>query len=217
MLVPYALRAPAPVNLGVRRHMSRPSLHRLIQLFNMERKREIERYCNDLVITSEDLTDILLAAQVAGIPPYLYACHFHDIQPESLQPTDEQLAALSQNGVGPLGKQAAKVVRKVDQMFKNRRLLAIHLFYTPNQKYWHLFYFDQRDYSATDNHWKHGPHIHYCHDSFTNEPLESVWAKATAEKPQLPPELHIRYDYHHNRGQTVNEHPSGASQETHRK
>ena len=179
--------------------MTRPSLTRLLQLFNLERKRDVERYCSDLVITSEDLTDLLLAASVAGIPPYCYACHFHDLQPESLQPTEAQLMALGSNGVGPLSKQAAKAVKKVSQTFKDRRLLSLHLFYTLDQKYWHLFYFDQRDYSGIDNHWKHGPHIHYCHDSFTNEPLASIWARATADQPSLPPELHIRYDYHHNR------------------
>ena len=75
----------------------------------------------------------------------------------------------------------------------------MHLFYSRSQKYWHMFYFDQRDYQATENHWKHGPHIHYSQDRFTIEPLQDVWRKATSQAPELPPAIYIRYDYHHNR------------------
>lgn len=56
-----------------------------------------------------------------------------------------------------------------------------------------------RDYSADENHWKHGPHIHYSRDSFTSEPLEEVWRKICQAAPEFPKSIHVRYDYHHNR------------------
>ncbi len=97
--------------------MSRESLEKLVGLLNLGRKREIERYCRDLVITSEDLADVLLAARVAGLGPYRYAVHFRELTPEHLEPTDEDREALGRNGVGPLSVRAQRTVRKIDQIF----------------------------------------------------------------------------------------------------
>jgi hypothetical protein len=179
--------------------MARESLEKLLGLFNLSKKRDVERYCQNLVVTSEDFADVLLASRVAGLGPYRYACHFAEMTPNHLHPKDEELTALGANGVGPLKGSALKAMRKVNQIFRDRRLLAMHLFYVPSQKYWHLFYFDQRDNDDHKNHWKHGPHIHYSQDLFTKEPLGEVWSRATSDKPSFPPSLHIRYDYHHNR------------------
>lgn len=179
--------------------MADESLAKLLGLFNLSKKREVEHYCQDLVISSNDFASMLLAGRVAGLGPYRYACHFHEITPEHLHPKKEELSALGKNGVGPLQGAALKAMRKVNQIFRDRRLLAMHLFYTTSQKYWHLFYFDQRDYEDRKNHWRHGPHIHYSQDLFTKEPLPQVWASATAENPSFPPSIHVRYDHHHNR------------------
>lgn len=109
------------------------------------------------------------------------------------------MEALGRNGVGPLFLRAQRTVRKIDQIFKDRRLLAAHLFYSSGHKYWHMFYFDQRDYRVQGNHWEHGPHIHYTQDCFTKDPLDVVWQRVRAEKPEFPRSIHIRYDYQHNR------------------
>lgn len=180
--------------------MARESLEKLLGLFNLSKKREVVRYCQNLIITSEDFAKVLLASRITGLGPYKYACYFADITPDHLHPRDEELAALGLNGVGPLRGSALKAVRKVDQIYRDRRLLSMHLFYVPSQKYWHLFYFDQRDYLNHKNHWKHGPHIHYSQDLFTRDPLLQIWERAISEKPIFPPSIHVRYDYHHNRG-----------------
>lgn len=179
--------------------MADESLGKLLGLFNLSKKRGVEKYCQEIVISSHDFASVLLAGRVAGLGPYKYACHFHESTPDHLHPNKDELAALAANGVGQLRGAALKAMRKVNQVFRDRRMLAMHLFYTPSQKYWHLFYFDQRDHEDRNNHWKHGPHIHYSQDLFTREPLPQVWANATAEKPVFPPSLHVRYDYHHNR------------------
>lgn len=171
----------------------------LIALFNLNKKKEVEAHCRKLVIRSEEFADILLAASVAGLGPYAYANHFVNLAPITLQPTPEELTALDSNGLGRLSGKAMKAVRKVDQMFKDRRLLAVHLFYARSLKHWHMFYFDQRDYSALNNHWSHGPHLHYSHDSFTREPLAEIWRKIQDSEPVFPKSVHVRYDYHHNR------------------
>lgn len=174
-------------------------MERLVGLFDITKKRDVERYCQSLVITSEDFADLILAGLLGSVAQYEYVKHFHEIMPDQLIPKDSELDALANNGVGRIEKPAQKALSKLNQAYIDRRLLAVHLFYVPSQKYWHMFYFDQRDYKATGNHWKHGPHIHYTQDLFTNEPLSTVWAKATKENPEFPPSLHVRYDYHHNR------------------
>jgi hypothetical protein len=180
-------------------NMARESLEKLIGLFNLKKKKEVERYCRKLVITSEDLADLILAGRVGGFGPLRYACHFAETRPEHLEPRQAELAALASNGVGSVSGAALKAVRKMNQLFNERSLLSTHLFYEPSQKYWHMFYFDQRDFTDRKNHWKQGPHIHYSQDMFTKEPLALVWSSATSDKPEFPPSVHVRYDYHHNR------------------
>lgn len=178
---------------------SSQSFEDLVALFNLSKKKEVEAHCRKLVIRSEEFADVLLAARVAGLGPYLYANHFVELAPSFLHPSSEELEALGGNGLGRLSGKALKAIRKVDQMFKDRRQLAVHLFYARSLKYWHMFYFDQRDYSAENNHWEHGPHLHYAHDSFTREPLSEVWRKVQEPTPVFPKSIHVRYDYHHNR------------------
>ena len=97
-------------------------------------------------------------------------------------------------------REARKTVTKVFQIFQDRRMFSAHLFYTPSNKFWHLFYFDQLDVTDINNHWKAGgPHIHYSRESFTSAPLADVWRRVRARPPNPPPSVHVRYDYHHNR------------------
>jgi hypothetical protein len=179
--------------------MPRKSLENLVTLLNLGRKSEVERYCKSLVIRSEDLADLFLAGRIAGLPPYQYACHFADSVPEELNPSDEELEALGKAKVGLLTGSALKAARKFDQTYKVKRLLAAHLFFTQSHKCWHMFYFDQRDYGKFDNHWKHGPHIHYSQDSFVLEPLQLIWNRVCAPHPKFPRSVHVRYDSPHNR------------------
>ena len=174
--------------------MARESLEQMRILFNLERKREIEQHCKKLTINSDDLASILLAAQTIGFPPYSYVCHHVEISPETLEPSAKELSALANAGLGVLSGDALKASRKIDQSFKDRKLLTIHLFHLPSHERWHIFYFDQRDYKKNGNHWVHGSHIHYSHSSFTREPLMEIWAKIRKPKPELPPCLHVRYD-----------------------
>lgn len=179
--------------------VDRESLDRLVVLLNIGRKRDAARYSKDLVITSEALTGIILAAQVDALGPYSYTSHSREISASTLNPSRQELTALARAGVGKATGLALKAIRKIDQQFRERSLLVAHLFYSRSHRYWHLFYFDQRDYGARRKHWKYGPHIHYTQDSFTREPLRDIWTKVCSQPPHFPPALHIRFDYHHNR------------------
>ena len=179
--------------------VDRESLERLVPLLNTSGRKEASRYARDLTVTSEALVAIILAAQVGGLGPYAYTSYDREISPDTLNPTKEELNALGRTGVGQVTGLALKAIRKLDQQFKERSLLVIHLFYSRSHRHWHMFYFNQRDYTPRRNHWKHGPHIHYSQDAFTREPLSEVWARIRASKPLFPPKVHIRFDYHHNR------------------
>lgn len=182
--------------------MNGTDLQSLIDLLNLRKKQDVERYCRTLVIRSEDFSDLILAGMAGLLEPYRHQRHHLDFVPADLTITEEDKGAIAGNGVGPLNERAKKFIRKIDQTFKTRRLLSVHLFYTPCHTQWHLFYLDQRDYSLSENHWEHGPHIHYSHDSFTREALSAVWEAVRSDKPKLPRSLHVRYDYHHNRQKT---------------
>lgn len=175
-------------------------LEDLIELFNIKDKKSTEKYCRNFVLRSEDLSAVILAARLGAMKPYTYTCHFVTTTPEHLHPTKNDIAAIAANGVGRLKPTALKAVTKVNQIFKDRRMFSAHLFYPPSRKYWHLFYFDQRDVEAIGNHWrKGGPHIHYSRESFCREPLDQIWKNICTDNPSPPKAIHIRYDYHHNR------------------
>lgn len=178
---------------------NKEQVEEILNIFNFHNKREVEKYCKDLVITSEGLTSLILAGQVQAMSPYSYQCHFFEGTPDHLNPTKEELNALGSNGVGKIKGQAKKAVTKMSQVFVERKLLAAHLFFTQTHKYWHLFYFNQRDIKLNRNHWKNGPHIHYASDTITKTPLNEIWNSVCSSKPSFPKSIHIRYDYHHNR------------------
>src|SRR5690349_18052970 len=165
----------------------------LIDLINLPTKREVEKFCREASVTSRELCDVLLAARVGGWAPYRYACHFDQLTPEHLLPTDRDNAALVANGPGPMGPGAQKFARKVSQLFSDRRIFAAHLLYLPSKEKWNLIYFDQRDMSVDANHWKRGgSHIHYSRESYVNDNLDNVWARVCSRPPKPPSSEHIR-------------------------
>ncbi|MGH8509117.1 MAG: hypothetical protein ACREVH_10415 [Gammaproteobacteria bacterium] len=175
-------------------------LEQLIELFNARKKREAESLARNLTVTSEAFANLILAGRVGALlPQYHYQAHFDEVTPPNLEPTKEEFAALGRNGVGLLKGKALKASRKMGQIFRDRRLLCVHLFYAPSQKYWHMFHFDQRDTTWLQNHWRKGPHVHYASDLMNKSPLTEVWAKVCKRPAEFPKSIHLRYDYHHNR------------------
>lgn len=168
------------------------SLKSLWKLFTFEKKRDVEKYCRDLTIRASDFTNFIMACEV-GQGPFLHRIHHRDHVPEHLHPTDDDLAALSANGVGPLTPDAQKCVRKLGQIFKDRCYLVGHIFYTPDLSQWHFFQFDQRDTQDGKNHWKQGAHIHFLNWLWPNHDAQTVWTSFTSGKVKLNDSLHVRY------------------------
>lgn len=175
-------------------------LEQLIELFNARKKRDAEVLARKLTVTSEAFANLILAGRVGGLfPLYHYQSHFDEAAPANLEPAKEELTALGRSGVGLLQGKALKASRKMGQIFRDRRLLCVHLFYARSHKYWHLFYFDQRDTAWMQNHWRKGPHIHYASDLMNRSLLAEVWSKVCHRPAEFPKSIHLRYDYHHNR------------------
>ncbi|MGS1014568.1 hypothetical protein ACVCL0_06695 [Rhodanobacter sp. UC4450_H17] len=171
-----------------------PGFKGLLDLINAPNKREAQKICRDLIVESQDLFELIIAGRHGLLQPYRYACHFSDYTPEHVIPTQEQMSALSQYGPGEFTGKAKTAVNKLFQTFKDRRMFAAHLFYLPEQDYWSLFYFDQRDRSEFDNHWKiGGPHIHYACEAFTRDPMQMMWQKVCQLPPNPPGASHVRY------------------------
>ena len=123
-----------------------PEFPKLIELFNLETKRELERYCSRFTLYKTDLVALILAARQGVLYPYRYSNHFERRLPKHLFPNEDERNALAENGVGSFKtKHASKFTSKLFQLHKEQRALAAHLLYTPDYRYWYIFCFDNRD------------------------------------------------------------------------
>lgn len=166
----------------------------LLKLLNLQSKQEVTRHCANLIVYAQDLTALILAAQQGVLFPYRYANHFSEKVAHHLNPTEAEHMAIQQNGVGKFKtREARKFTSKIFQLFHERRMLAAHLLYTTNHNYWHLLYFDNRDTQESNNHWKHGPHIHYISDLWSTLSLHEAWSQITSGHMSFPSKIHIKY------------------------
>lgn len=142
----------------------------------------------------QDLVGFILAAQQGAMAPYKYANHFERNLPSHLHPSSAEEDAIAANGVGYFrSREARKFTSKVFQLFREQRSIAAHLFYTPCHKFWHLFYFDNRDTDEAENHWKHGAHVHYVSDLWPELTMKSAWSQVLRGELRFASKLHIRY------------------------
>ena len=168
--------------------MSEPS--KLLELLNLPDKRSVEKFCRDLVVTKTELSNLFLAARLGDLPPYLHAVHHAQFVPEHLLPTDADNGAIFEETTDPRGN---KFVRKVSQIFPQRRLWSFHRLFTPAKDQWHLIYFNQRDMCGTENHWTGGAHFHYSRNGFVNDTFDTMWARLLGDPPKPPAHVHIRF------------------------
>ena len=164
----------------------------LLKLFAFGKKRELEQYCRKIVIDSSAFANFILTCELTG-SPFLHEIHYRDHVPEHLSLSEKDSAALAANGVGLLQPDAQKAVRKISQMFKDRRYLVGHIFYVPDLSKWHFLQFDQRDLEDEENHWKEGAHIHFLNWLWPNYDAKTLWASFTSGKAKMNDSLHVRF------------------------
>lgn len=167
----------------------------LWRIFEIEKKRELIKHCKSATIYGSDFGTLIFACD-ARMTLWQHRIHHRHFQPSDLQPTRADLSALTQSGDGPLDKSATKALNKLRQLVEVRRYLVGHIFYTPDLERWHFFYFDQRDVSNRENHWKVGPHIHLINYLWPNRDAQSLWDYFISGNIQLSDSIHIRFiDY----------------------
>ena len=160
----------------------------LVEFLSIKSKGELEKYSRKIEITSHDFSILIWNAASIG---YQHARQTHEFRPKDLEPTKDDIAAFQNKDRGPF-------MRKIIQIFKDRRILVSHMFY--NSERWHLFYFDQRDREeGPQNHWKRGAHIHFVNDLWPGYDPKKLWdifsrADATAGGKLYIPFKNVRYD-----------------------
>ncbi|HXP80906.1 MAG TPA: hypothetical protein VN976_13455 [Verrucomicrobiae bacterium] len=175
--------------------MSEANLEGLLKLFEFDKKRELERYCRSTVISKSDFANLVLACEMSGVP-FLHQISYRDIVPEHLHLSDIDHKALADNGVGPLGPEAAKAVRKMAQIFEERRYLVGHMFHNPDRSRWHFFCFDQRDLEERrPNHWKEGSHVHFMNWLWPNQDAQTVWSGFVTGNYKPGSSIHLRFTH----------------------
>jgi hypothetical protein len=169
------------------------NLEGLWQIFTVEKKKELKKHCRDVVVYLSDFSQLALACET-GFMPLGHKIHYRDYLPAHLNPSTSELQSLHENGVGPLKDEAHKTVRKIAQLFRERRYLVGHIFYQPDFTKWHFFYFDQRDIVEDEsNHWDGGSHIHLINWLWPEYSAESLWTRFTSENAPPSSSFHIRF------------------------
>jgi len=168
------------------------TIEAFLKMFAFGKKRELEKYCREVVIHSGDFANFIVACE-PGLLPFIHQIHYQDHVPEQLLLNDQDTAALAMNPVGPLQPGAQKAIRKIGQMFKDRRYLVGHIFYVPDLTEWHFFQFDQRDLEDEENHWKEGAHIHFLNWLWPNYDAKTLWENFKSGKAKMNDSLHVRY------------------------
>jgi hypothetical protein len=169
-------------------HLRGPIPDYLQQLLSISKKRELAKFARQIEITKHDFATLVWNASALG--------YLHEIQYHEFRPTDASLEGdwdFGRSEDGKLTPKARRTIKKIKQIFHQRRLLTAHLFF--NQQRWHIFYFDQRDMDASvQNQWKHGSHIHFVNDLWPNYDPQVIWNLLELAKTPIKDSLHIRYD-----------------------
>src|SRR5579864_6027144 len=173
--------------------MSKSNLESLLKIFSFEKIKDLERYCRDLTIRSDDFFALVLACEHSG-EPFAHEMSHRDKVPTHLVPSDSEIEALKSTPAGTwLSGDAAKAARKMSQSFEERRYLVGHMFFTSDYSKWHFFCFDQRDLENTGNHWKKGSHVHFVNWLWPGQNAKSVWSNFVAEDNRPSRAIHLRF------------------------
>ncbi|MBD3157810.1 MAG: hypothetical protein GF309_03385 [Candidatus Lokiarchaeota archaeon] len=164
------------------------------KLFGLERKNKVEKYIKGKRLYGSDFGDFLLLMQYFPLR-YWHFPIYNRIEPSHLQIELENLDCLQPdcNGKEETQESVRKLLTRINQLSKERRLLATHFFPRLDLKRWHLIYFDQRDTNKHDSHWRWGSHMHFASSLWHRCSIEEIWEEMHRSKPNYPASLHIPY------------------------
>jgi hypothetical protein len=169
-------------------HLNRPMPSYLQELLSISKKNQLRKFAKQIKITRRDFATLVWNAAAIG--------YGHEIKSREFRPTDPSLLGdwnFDHTEDGKLTPEAIRTVKKIKQIFYQRRMLTAHIFF--NRARWHIFYFDQRDMDTLGwNHWKCGPHIHFVNDLWPSYDPQDLWNTLDAAETNIGGCLHIRYD-----------------------
>jgi hypothetical protein len=160
------------------------------KLFAIDKKSELIKYCKTLRIETKDFAMLVHNCHKIG---YHHAIKRKDFTPSHLHPADNEVKGMASSKSGePLSSDAEKFIRKVSQIFKQRRILVAHIFFS--QAKWHIFYFDQRDLEDFEkNHWGKGSHVHFVNYLWPGYDPSDLWALFDKADGTVGGNIHIRH------------------------
>src|SRR5579863_8947709 len=110
--------------------MGESNFERVAKLFSFEKKQDLERYCRDFTIHSEDFFTLVLTCELLRYP-FAHEISYRRKMPDHLVLSDSEIQALESTPAGSLlPGNAAKAVRKMSQTFVDQRYLVGHMFFT---------------------------------------------------------------------------------------
>ena len=163
-----------------------------LELLRKKKLREVKKYSKDMVIWQKEFAAMIYLCQ-SGQFSHKHEIHYWEHQPEHLQLNEEEEDAFRNNGLGPLEGKAQNAVRKISQMFVERKWVVGHLFYTPDLNDWHMFYFDLNDLAEMNNHWTGGKHAHYISHLWPQYKLPDSWEKFCSNSKDFGGSVHIKF------------------------
>lgn len=173
--------------------MTESNLESVLKIFSFEKKGELEKYCRNIVISSEDFFALVLACEHSR-NPFSHEISYRNKVPQHLNPSDSEIQALeSTPAASLLTGEAEKAVRKMSQMFEERRYLVGHMFFTPDFSKWHFFCFDQHDLETKGNHWKVGSHVHFINWLWSGQDAKAVWSNFVTEDLRPGGTIYLRF------------------------
>ncbi len=154
----------------------------LANLLAATKKSESEKVAKNLTIQENDLFRLINNCTQLG---FTCLSRFPEFVPEHLNITEDDRKNIT---TGTL----RKVSSKLSSLFVFRKNVHVHLFERASE--WHYFYFSYNDIeSDAENHWKHGPHIHYISHLWPNIDADRVWSAFNKRRTRISGSLHIRF------------------------
>lgn len=165
----------------------------LLNIFQCDNKNDLKKHCKSLTIYMDDFVDLIDLCESVNIG-LKHRIYQRDIIPPELVLEKNGIENVVNKSSSEENNRAKKLSKNEFQFFRVRRYLVAHVFYLPpGTKYWHFFYFDQRDIVENKNHWQYGSHIHFINYLWPEYTAKGIWQQFMTDKPKIKSALHIRW------------------------
>jgi hypothetical protein len=177
----------ATINVKVNLDLPTTVPEKMVRLLGIDKKAELQRYCDSISVTTEDLASLIMNCGQLG-----YVHDMRTYEKRYIDPPDlTKLWPMGKYKPGDtLDKTDQKLSRKMGSVFSQRRLMTVHVFVAAPDR-WHVVFFTQNDMQG--EHWEHGPHVHFANYLWPEYLLDSVLKIFSDPTGWLGGSIHLRY------------------------